>query len=111
MAIQILPSTPSLGQNLGNALGTGLGAGISGLVQSKLADIERQKGIHHTQNGLQALGLPAEIAGLPEGLQQLVVKQALQQPGQESYANALSALLGGGQQEGQGQNISPQNLR
>jgi molybdenum-dependent DNA-binding transcriptional regulator ModE len=100
--VQILPKT-SLGETLGSALGTGLGAGISGLAQNKLAEMERQKGIQRTQGGLQALGLPKEIAGLPENLQGIVAKQILQQPGQQSHAAALSYLLGNQGAEGQQQ--------
>jgi DNA-binding protein H-NS len=98
MAVQILPGN-SLGERLGTALGTGLSAGIQGLAQHKLSEIEQQKGIRKTASGLQALGAPAELANLPENLQQVVLKQFLQQPGQNAYASALSSLLGAGQSE------------
>lgn len=97
MAIQILPNI-GLGERLGTALGTGLSSGIQGLAQHKLSEIERQKGIQKTTGGLQALGAPAELAYLPDNLQAIALKQFLQQSGQESYANALSSLLGGGTQ-------------
>lgn len=111
MAIQILPHV-GLGERLGTALGTGLGAGIQGLAQHKLGEIERQKGIQKAASGLQALGAPAELANLPQNLQGIVLKQILQQPGQESYANALSSLLGGApQQQAEAGSRNVPNLR
>lgn len=111
MAIQILSKT-GLGERLGTAVGTGLTAGLQGLLQSKLNDIERQKGMQQTQSGLQSLGLNPSVAALPESLQQLVVKQALQQPSQQAYANALSSLLGSENPTSQESNfnLSPQSL-
>lgn len=110
MALTILPRNNAAGA-LGSALGTGLSAGISGLLQNKIADIERSKGIQRTRQGLEALGAPAGLENLPENLQNLVVKDLLQRPQRQANVSALERLLGGGPAgENSGSAQGPSNL-
>ena len=110
MALTILPRNNAAGA-LGSALGTGLSAGISGLLQNKIADIERSKGIQRTRQGLEALGAPAGLENLPENLQNLVIKDLLQRPQRQANISALERLLGGGPAgENSGSTQGPSNL-
>lgn len=110
MALTILQrNNPA--QALGTALGTGLGAGISGLLQNKIAEIERSKGLQRTREGLQALGVPAGLENLPENLQGLVVKDVLQRPQRQANLSALQNLFGGAPEQETGSSMQgPSNI-
>lgn len=110
MAIQLLNRNNAAGQ-LGAALGTGLGSGITNLLQNKLSEMERQRGIQNTKAGLQALGVSPEIANLPENLQGLAVKDILQRPQRQANLSQLQRLLGGSSEgEISGSPQNPSNL-
>lgn len=97
MAIQRLDLTPTP-HPIGEALGTGLEA----LAAHKMQQLQRHTMQAQTARGLQALGFSPQQAGayaqLDPNLLQLVVKQHLEQPSQQAFAQGLQAILGGGGQ-------------
>ncbi len=96
MAI-ILPERIGLAESLGEALGSG----IQSYAHTRLQDLLQRNQRQQSAMGLQQLlGLqPGEAQGLsfqsPE-VQSQFVKQRLQQPQNEAYAQALNSLIGGG---------------
>ena len=90
------------GSIIGSGLGQGLSQGLGVLAQQKLQQLANQQMSQRTMSGLQSLGFTPEqsqqLAGLEPAILQQVVKQKLAEPGQKSYANALSAILGGNNQ-------------
>jgi len=100
MAIQILPGM-SAGTSLGSALGQGISGALQGLAQQKLQRMLRGQ----QAPGLESLGFAPQqaqaLSGLdPQALRE-VIKQRLQAPQQQQFAQALSGLLGGEQMPGQ----------
>lgn len=93
MAITILPKETGVGEQLGTALGTGLSSGLQNLAALKLQQMQKQQGVP----GLQALGFaPQEassLAILDPVLQREIIKQKLQTPQQQAFAQALSGIL------------------
>lgn len=83
-----------IGERFGTGLGTGLSQALQLLAQTKINNLARQKGAL----GLQALGFAPDqasgLANLDPVIQREVVKQYLQQPSQEAYAQGLAELLG-----------------
>jgi len=121
--VQVIPRTPSASESLANLLGggaQGLSQGYAQGMQEKLQQMmdtrksaaERQR----LEGVFEALGLPKEYSGLPEG----VTKELLKEKTQENKLQQLMQLLGGGQGgevaediniEGQGpQGISDENI-
>lgn len=96
---QILPGE-SIGGRIGSALGTGIGSGLQNLATMKMKELARRQ----ITQGLQAptLGFtPAEaqlLSGLDTTSINQILKQQLARPQQEAYAQAINAILGGGQQ-------------
>lgn len=83
------------GTNWAEQLGTGLGSGLQALAQNKINQLKQR-------HGLGAVGYTPEQADQlsyldPQILNQ-IVKQKLQEPTQEGYAQLVQALLGGEQQ-------------
>jgi hypothetical protein len=60
MALHILPPQEDFGSRLGTIVGSGLGQGLNSLVQGKLSDINRQRGMQQ----LQRIGLSPEQSEL-----------------------------------------------
>jgi len=111
MAIYFPNQVPSTGQKAGEAFAGGIGNALNMLAQQKVAHVQQRH--HATQMGqaLESLGIPAQVAMLPESIQQAFIKQHLAAPQQQAFAEALSGLLGGeqqGEQSQQGQQIAPQ---
>lgn len=92
---QILPGE-SIGGRIGSALGTGLGSGLQNLAEMKMRELSRR----NIQQGLlsPALGFSPQdaqaLSGLDTTTLNQIVKQQLAKPQQESYAQALSQILG-----------------
>lgn len=100
---QIVPQ-----ENIGGILGTGfgqigsgLGEGLALLAQQRLAQMQQRTQQAKTAGGLQALGFDPQQAQLLSSLEpnilQNVVKQKLQAPSQQAFAQALFGELGGQQ--------------
>lgn len=85
----------TFGQNFGQSLGSGLQA----LLQHKLGEKVQAAQQSKTAQGLQGLGFNQaeanQISMLAPEIQSQVVKQKLQQPNQQSFAQALQGILGG----------------
>lgn len=94
MAITILPKEIGIGEQLGTSLGSGLSTGLQNLAALKLQQMQRQQSIP----GLQALGFAPQEASalsmLDPVLQREVIKQRVQAPQQQAFAQALSGMLG-----------------
>lgn len=90
-----------LGSILGAGVGQGLSSGLQQLAARKLEKIARHDELQRNISGLKALGIKdaEHIAHLEPKILEQVVKQKLQAPGEQAYANALSSLLGGEQQQ------------
>lgn len=105
MAIQIL-NDPGLwagfGSNLGQGFGSGLSSSLNYLAQNKMQQMAQKQQQAQLGQALQALGLPAELASLPESVQSTFIKQKLQEPQNQAYAQALQGILGGGETSGLG---------
>lgn len=103
MAI-ILPQKGNAGAGLGAAFGTGLGNILQSLGQGY--EQSQQRGLQ--AKGLSAAGFEPEIAqnlaGLDPRLLQELVKEKAQAPNQQAFAQALSQVLGGSQE----QQVSPE---
>lgn len=69
--VTILEQKPGLGQALGIGVGQGLSEGLKMLAASKAEGLHRQE----LMKGLEAAGLPPEVADLPEGFQKEIFKQ------------------------------------
>jgi len=93
MAVQILPNT-GMGKNLGDALGSGIKQALGMLAQQKLQNMLRTQGAP----GLEGLGFSPEqaqnVSLLDPMVQREVVKQRMQAPQQQAFAQALSGILG-----------------
>lgn len=93
MAVQILPNT-GMGKNLGDALGSGIQQALGMLAQQKLQNMLRTQGAP----GLEGLGFSPEqaqnVSLLDPMVQREVVKQRVQAPQQQAFAQALSGILG-----------------
>jgi len=93
MAVQILPNT-GMGKNLGDALGSGIKQALGMLAQQKLQNMLRTQGAP----GLEGLGFSPEqaqnVSLLDPMVQREVVKQRVQAPQQQAFAQALSGILG-----------------
>jgi hypothetical protein len=89
----------SLGGKLGTGLGTGLGEGITSLIENKLSSMRQHNQQRQLANTYKSLGIPEQIAYLPQEIQGLYVKDLLAAPGEQAYAQALQESLGGGQQD------------
>lgn len=93
MAVPIFQTTAPQ-ESWSTGLGQGLSSVLQGLAQNKVRQMQGQQSIQV----LQGLGIPqqqaAGIAQLPEQLQQLALKEALEIPQQEAFAQALGSLLG-----------------
>lgn len=89
----------SAGGRLGSALGTGLGQGLQYLAEHKLNTLLGEKKRKSTLGGLEALGFNPEeaesVSYLSPEIQNQIIKQKIQQPNQEAYAQALQSILGG----------------
>lgn len=96
---QIINENP----NFGSLLGTGLASGLNMLAQNKLNQFAGRQQRNMTAQGLAALGIPEQnamqIAGLPEKLQELVVKNYLAAAESQGLNEALAALSGEPQQQ------------
>lgn len=100
MAFQVISDphrslAASLGASLGGAGGSFLGSGLESLAQNKMKEIQSGR----LAKGLESL-LPGQspeqlknLAGLPPELLSVVLKQKLQEPQQQAYAQALQGLL------------------
>lgn len=110
MAIYFPNQVPSTGQRAGEAFGGGISSALGALAQQKMSQLQQRNQMSQVSQALESLGLPSQLAALPESLQQTFVKQHLAQPQQQAFADALSSLLGGGteQQAAAGTQISPQ---
>lgn len=89
----------SFGGKFGTGLGSGLGEGINNLLESKLSSMKQQNQQRQLAQTYRSLGIPEQVAYLPQELQSLYVKDILSAPGEQAYAQGLNALLGGQQQE------------
>jgi|GEM_PF-3398871 len=100
MPLHVLPQSEGWGETLGRGLGQGISSAIQGLAEGKLAKMQQAQQYEQNVRGLKALGInnAEEAAHLPSNLLDMFVKQKLQEPGEKAYANALSSILGGGQQ-------------
>ena len=100
MPLHVLPQSEGWGETLGRGLGQGISSAIQGLAEGKLAKMQQAQQYEQNVRGLKALGInnAEEAAYLPSNLLDMFVKQKLQEPGEKAYANALSSILGGGQQ-------------
>ena len=121
MAIQVLPQVRSTGQQAGENFGGGISQALQQFGQHKLQQMQQRQHRGQLGHALKSLGLPEEVAFLPENLQQVFLKQHLAQPQQQAFAEALGGLLGGEQQpqqagqaqqmqgvQEQGQQMAPQ---
>lgn len=104
MAVQIIPRTggaAGFGGDLGSAIGSGLSSGIQNLANAKLQKITQQHEYGKKVRGLEALGIKDadKLAHLDDETLQLVMKEKIQEPGRQAYANALQSTLGGEQQQ------------
>lgn len=93
---QIINPAPGLGA----LLGSGISSGLQQLAQTQLGQIQQRK----SAQGLAALGIPLQealtIAGLPDKLQGLVVKNYLSAAESQGLNDALAALRGEAPAEG-----------
>lgn len=113
MAIYFPNQVPSTGQKAGEAFSGGIGNALNMLAQQKLSHVQQRHQATKMGSALEALGIPSQVAMLPESVQQAFIKQHLAAPQQQAFAEALSGLLGGEQQQQQapasaGQQIAPQ---
>jgi len=113
MAIYFPNQVPSTGQKAGEAFSGGIGNALNMLAQQKLSHVQQRHKATQIGHALESLGIPAHVAMLPEPVQQAFIKQHLAAPQQQAFAEALSGLLGGGEQQQaapvqQGQQIAPQ---
>ena len=111
MAIQTIERSGSdFGSTLGSTLGGGLSGALQGLAESKLQQIQKQHEYKKNISGLQALGISnAEgLANLDSASLQQIIKNKLEEPSRQAYAQSLQGLLGGEQQQSQQQGIAPQ---
>lgn len=112
LPLQILPQEETLGSKLGTALGSGINQGLQNLAQMKMQELAKR----NVSRGLQSpiLNFSPEEAQMLSNLDSAslnqIIKQRLAQPQQESYAQAINALLGGNQQPMENQiNTGSQN--
>ncbi len=112
LPLQILPQEETLGSKLGTALGSGINQGLQNLAQMKMQELAKR----NVSRGLQSPILnfsPDEaqmLSNLDSASLNQIIKQRLAQPQQESYAQAINALLGGNQQPMENQiNTGSQN--
>jgi len=98
-----MPQIINENQNFGSLLGTGLASGLNVLAQNKLNQFAGRQQRNMTAQGLASLGIPEQnamqIAGLPEKLQELVVKNYLAAAESQGLNEALAALSGEPQQQ------------
>lgn len=98
MAIQQLNLTPTP-----HPLGEAIGSGLEQLASHKMQQIQRGYQSQRTAKGLQALGFSPEQASsyshLDPHILDLVVRQRLQEPSQQAFAQGLQSILGGAPQE------------
>lgn len=71
MAVQFAPKEESSAANLGSAVGKGL----SGLIEKKIADLQKQHGIQERKATYKQAGLPQWLAELPDDMQKLFIKE------------------------------------
>lgn len=87
---QIINPSPGIGA----LLGSGISTGLQQLAQNQLTQMNQRK----SARGLEALGIPSQeaytIAGLPDQIQGLVVKNYLSAAENQGLNDALSALKG-----------------
>lgn len=100
-----IDTTPTAAQNIAGSLGTLAGKGLSNYLQNKqLRDLQQSKQNNLRQEQdllaqrLEASGIPAEIAYFPKNLQDIYLKQYLEQGFLNDAQNEL---------EGGNQNIPP----
>lgn len=98
MALPRLDLTPTP-----HPLGEAIGSGLEQLASHKLQQIQRGYQAQRTAKGLQAIGFSPEQASaysnLDPNILDLVVRQKLQEPSQQAYAQGLQAILGGASQQ------------
>lgn len=113
--VQVI-NDPNRNQSVGGSAVNALSSALQGLVHHKVGQIQQKQEHAKTAKGLQSL-LPELSAKDAHGLAMLdpkileqVVKQKLQAPQEEAFAQAISGLLGGEQQVPQQQALSQQQL-
>ena len=102
--IQEFRNRRSASGEMGQGLGMGLSSGLEAMAQQQMQNLADQRQQQQASEGLQALGYTPEMATQlsqlpPQALQELV-KYKAQEPSQQAYANAISQMLGQGQQQG-----------
>src|SRR5580658_4873116 len=90
----------SLASGIGQGIGGGIGNILNNYTQNKLSSIAEGHRQSKLAQALQFLpGVNPDMAkglsALPESILQTVLKEQIQQPRNEAYANALSSILGG----------------
>jgi len=88
----------------GADLSKGLGTGLQQLAHHKIGEMVQQKQQQQQASGIQnLLGFSQQQASalsqLPPEIQQLYIKQALESPQQEAFAQALGQASSGAQQQ------------
>jgi hypothetical protein len=105
---QVINENPGLGA----LFGTGLGNSLNLLAQHKMGQMLNRHQQAQTTRGLVALGIPeenaAQVATLPDKLQELVVKNYLSAAENAGLDNALSELTGGQPQQSMGEQFYQQ---
>ncbi len=115
--VQVI-NDPNRNQSFGGSLAKGINSALEGLVHHKVSQIQQKATQQRTASGLQSLlNIPSkeahQLASLDPKILEQVVKQKMQAPQEEAFAQALSGLLGTGQQEQVGQQMTspePENV-
>ncbi len=85
-----------LGQRIGAGLGGGISEGLQQLAHEKMTRIAEKNRYERNLSGLKALGVPnaEQLAHFDEHSLQQIVKNKLQEPSEQAYAQSLQSLRG-----------------
>ena len=78
-------------------LARSLGTSLESLADLKVQQLQQRHQKKQFGEALKSLNMPQQVAMLPEHLQKEYVKQYLQKPQQQAFAQALSSMMGGEQ--------------